>query len=526
MKIAAAAAVIALVSSIACAAETDAQGAAVDTLREEIAISGILERLGSAPFPEVIVIRNVRIVDPVDRTVKDGQSIIASLGVIYWIGDAASEPDSGDATIVEGGGKFAAPGLTDMHIHTESASDWLLNIANGVTTVREMGGFPWMLAARERVGADRLLAPSMYVAGTIINFVPLEGYAVTPKDVFSARRVVRQQRACGNDFIKVHNFVPQRIFDAVADEAKRENMDLVGHAPRRIEVRYAADRGMRTIEHLKGWLNDGTLKLGDTDYAAAKRADLWVTPTFYAYRNFDTAERMKEMAAAPEARFVPARKRKAWAETAAVAEDADAAAREAGPIRRAIVKALVAEQAQFLAGTDAANYPFQVMGFALIDEMQLLEDAGVPKDEVLKAATVSPAAAMRAGDDFGRIARGMRADVVLLEQNPLDNVAAYEKNEGVIVRGRWLERAKLDAALDELAGVYADGVKTPRPKKGWAEALADKADRAVRGGFVFNARILREAADALRAAGEKSAAARIEDLAITPTSGPCAAEVR
>jgi hypothetical protein len=112
---------------------------------------------------------------------------------------------------------------------------------------------------------------------------------------------------------------------------------------------------------------------------------------------------------------------------------------------------------------------------------------------------------------------------VLLGENPLDDVAAaYAANEGVMLRGRWLSREALDPALEKLAALYADDA--PRSKAKPA-AVAEAAEAAVRNGFVFNARILAEAANALRAAGEKDAADRIAALRIAPDVGPCAAEV-
>lgn len=505
----------------------DANDLAVAVLREEIAIAGILAELEAAAVPQVTILRDVRVVDPLDRSVRDRQSVIVSLGSIYWVGDRSSEPDVGEAAIVDAGGRFAAPGLVDMHVHTESASGWLLNIATGVTAIREMGGFPWMLAARESAAADRLVAPTMYVAGTIINYAPLGGYAVTPRDTFSARRVVRQQRACSFDFIKVHNVVPVRLFDAIADEARRENVDLVGHVPHTITVRHAVEHGMRTMEHLKGFLDDRTLKMGDADYGAAKRPDVWVTPALYAMLRFESPERLQERMRAPEARFVPARTRTAWADVATAPEDSGVRlGREALALMREIVKSLVANDANFLAGTDAANYPFQVMGFALAEELRLLLDAGVPVDEVFTAATTAPAAAMRAEGDFGRILKGMRADIVLLDKNPLDDIGAYRTNAGVMLRGRWLERSALDAALEDLTNIYADDAAPARATKARAKGLADRAEEAVRSGFVFNARILAEASDALRAAGDQASASRLAALAIVPVAGPCAAEIR
>lgn len=498
---------------------------ALQALAEEIAIARILHDLAPEPPPELVVLRNVRVVDPIDRGVRDNQSIISSLGVIIYVGDTSSEPELEGAQIVDGGGRFAAPGLTDMHIHTESASGYLLNLANGVTSVREMDGFPWMLAVRDAVNNDRMLAPTSYVAGTILNFAPLGGYAIVVRDTVSARRVVRQQAACGYDFIKVHNLMPVRLFDAIAAESRSVGLDLVGHVPQRMNVRHAAEQGMRTMEHLKGWLDDRTLTLGDSDYAAAQTPNLWVTPTMYGYRNYDTPEAMRALLRGPAAAYVPARTRAEWeAFTQTSAERGFQLNLNAAPLRRQIMTALVAQNARFLAGTDASNYPLQTMGFALLDELRLLRAAGVPEEQVWRAATTEAAAAMRAEQDFGRIVRGMRSDIVLLDRNPLDGAAdAYAQNHGVMVRGRWLERAALDSAMAALTALYT---RNETPRFGDAARLADTAEAAAARGFVFNARILNEAASAMRRNRHEAAADRLVGLAITPDSGACAATVQ
>lgn len=512
----------------AARAQSHEDAAAWRALDEELAIAGMLRRLHAAPAPEIVIVRNVRVADPVERTVRDGQSIVISLGRIVEIVPAAEEPRIEEALIVEGGGLFAAPGLADMHIHSESASSYLLNLANGVTTVREMGGFPWMLAARDAVNNDRMLGPTSYVAGTILNYAPLEGYAVIVQDAVTARRVVRQQAACGYDFIKVHNLMPQRVFDAVAAESRRAGLDLVGHVPHFMRVRHAAEQGMRTMEHLKGWLNDRTLTPGDDDYAAAALAELWVTPTAYATRHYAEPDAMEAMRTGPAARYAPARTRALWAEFMETASTPGFALHlDAHEHRGAIMRRLIGEGARFLAGTDAANYPFQTMGFALLEELRLLREAGVPEDQVLRAATSEAAAAMRAERDFGRIAPGMRADIVLLARNPLDGAhAAYSENEGVMVRGRWLERAALDRALADLAELYAEERAAPRLSRANADAAARAAAAFVENGFVFSAAVLHNAAAALRRAGHNAAADRLAALAVAPLSGSCAAITR
>jgi imidazolonepropionase-like amidohydrolase len=499
---------------------------ALQALEEEIAIAGILDRLRT-PILDVAILRNVTVVDPVDRRRAEGQSIVVADGRIAWVGDLGAEPHVAGATVIDGQGRYAAPGLTDMHIHSESASSWLLNLANGVTTIREMDGFPWMLAAREAVNNDRLLGPTSYVAGTIINFDPLGGYAVTPRDAVNARRVVRQQAACGYDFIKIHNVVPLSIFDAVAEQAAREGMDLVGHVPQEIPVRYAIEHGMRTMEHLKGFLNDRNLQIGDTDYDAADNPAVWVTPTLSAYLADEPRDQYPALLHAPEARYVPMRVRLDWEQVLHAPEDAGTRLHRDARLRmRQIIRALVPAHAHFLAGTDAANYPFQVMGFVLFRELRMLGEAGVPADELLRAATSSPAAAMRAEHDFGRIRPGMRADIVLLDRDPLGDPLAYEHNSGVMARGRWLSREAIDGALAELAALYARNAVPRIATAAEADLLARRARNAAGRGFVFNPRVIAEAAAALRHAGRDAAADRLAALAVAPTSGACAAIVR
>ena len=215
---------------------------ALHILQQDIRIAELLRSLQRGAEHGLIVIRNVQLVDAVAETVTPGQSLIVRNDVIDWMGNAAKEPQVSGAAVIDGGGRYLAPGLVDMHVHSSSAGGWLLDLANGVTAVRDMGGFPWLLRFRESVSARRILAPVVYLAGPIINGEPLGGYAVMPRNVLDARRIVRQQAACGYDFIKVHNILSLPMLEAIADEASKLGMDLVGHVPHDISVRNAVDR--------------------------------------------------------------------------------------------------------------------------------------------------------------------------------------------------------------------------------------------------------------------------------------------
>ena len=162
--------------------------------------------------------KDVRIVDPVAGAVVPSRSIVVEDGRIVRVGDARDgSPETSDTTIIDGHGRYLSPGLTDTHVHSSSAASWLLDLSNGITGVRDMAGFPWMLKARENVSAGRMLAPSLAVAGPLINAFPVEGYAVVIMSPLEARRTVRQQAACGYDFIKVCNVLSLPVFDAVAE---------------------------------------------------------------------------------------------------------------------------------------------------------------------------------------------------------------------------------------------------------------------------------------------------------------------
>jgi imidazolonepropionase-like amidohydrolase len=336
--------------------------------------------------------------------------------------------------------------------------------------------------------------------------------------------MVRQQAACGYDFVKVWNIVPQPMFDAIAAEAHVVGMDVVGHVPHDISVRHAAQAGMRTMEHLKGFLNDATLKLGDTDYAAAVDGPpLWITPTLYANRARPHGDEARRVLADPRYRYVPLRQRLSWMRLADQPEsNSNVLMREAQPILAEIMNKLEAEHAHFLAGTDSASFPFQVRGFGLLEELALLHRDGLTPREALCAATSEPARAMRDPHSFGLIENGMRADLVLLDVNPLDDIGGMSENVGVMVHGLWLARAEIDAALVRLAAIYAEPDEPVAITRATVGVLLAKLKSPSGRGFVFAAGEIEAAAEASGSAGSTESVAAVRGFAFIPTGWPCA----
>jgi aryl carrier-like protein len=503
----------------------DSQGQmALHIVQQDVAIAEVLQGLRKDAPHGVLAFRNVRVVDPITERASGAQTVVVSDDRIVWIGDHAKEPGMAQlAKEIDGTGFYISPGLADMHVHSSSAAAWLLDLSNGVTTVREMAGFPWMLDAREKIKAGLMLGPTLAVAGPLINNFPLEGYAVVIKDPLDGRRSVRQQAACGYDFIKVWNVVPEPIFDAVAEQSRLEGMDLIGHVPQGISIPHAVQLGMRTMEHLKGFINDRTLQRGETDYSSLAGKDVWNTPTLYAGRAAARGQEARSYLNSSEMQYVPLRKREQWEELLTKPEEpVDKLRNDARLIMKEIVGELNAVHAHFLAGTDSDKYPFQVAGFALVDELYLLHDAGLSGGETIRSATTEAALAMREPDEFGQIRTGMRADFVLLDTDPLVDLSAFRRNRGVMAHGFWLARKELDVVLAKLARIYAEHDEDTAYSENAIRSTLERVESLNRLGVILDSSELMALVGQLRKDGYTADADRFEALANVPKGGPCA----
>src|SRR5262245_53439854 len=209
----------------------------------------------AAQAPSAIVFRNVTTV-PMDRDrIAAGQTVVVRGSLIETVGPAASTPAPAGAVVIDGTGRFLAPGLTDMHVHLpgpaapvgRAEDELFLYVANGVTTVRSMAGFDNHLRLRERVDAGDVIGPRLILAGP-----GLDGERVkSPED---GEREVRQQKARGYDLVKILPGLSLASYDAIIRTAHEVNITAAGHVPPDVGVRHVIDSGQSTIEHLDGYL--------------------------------------------------------------------------------------------------------------------------------------------------------------------------------------------------------------------------------------------------------------------------------
>src|SRR6185503_3143250 len=166
-------------------------------------------------------------------------------------------PVPSGAAVVDGKGRFLVPGFADMHVHLYTEGDVLTYVANGVTTVRNMAGDATHLEFRRRVADGDMIGPRIVTAGPVIETGSLSHPDnVLLTDPASARREVERQRAAGYDFIKVYNRMTPEVYASVIAAAKEFNMPVVGHVPFEVGLRGALAARQRSIEHVRGYIQE------------------------------------------------------------------------------------------------------------------------------------------------------------------------------------------------------------------------------------------------------------------------------
>ena len=430
---------------------------ALTGVAEEARVVALLEELTRRERPAAIAFVGVNVVSPADGSVQRDQTVVVRDGRFAAVGPTAATPVPRGVLVVHATGQWLVPGLTDMHIHSlVSNRQKLLNLVNGVTTVRDMDGFPHLLAERAAIADHRLLAPSMLVAGTILNAAPMEGYARVVTSESEVRAAIREQKAAGYDFIKVHNVMPPDLYRVVLDEARQAGLDVVGHVPHDVLLADAIPGGQRTLEHFKGYILDRDLTLTTEDYVGLTRGrTVWNCPTLYATRSGVSHAELEELIAhAEEMRYVPRSEIRRW--RAEVKATRDAGSETIRTLAATIFRELHAVHARFLTGTDSGGgYTAHVPGFSLQHELEAMDSLGMSPGEVLEASTTEAAIATRREREFGAIAPALRADALLLGADPLASLAPLRSPDGVLVNGTWLPRTVLDDIRTRLAGIYA-----------------------------------------------------------------------
>lgn len=458
-----------------------------------------------------VAFNHVTVVDVVEGSLVRDQMVRVSAGRIVEVRPAAGARIPKAVRVVDATGKFLIPGLWDMHTHLLGGVPpgcpevtFPLAVAHGVMGIREVGSYLDILYAwREEVESGRMVGPRIVGTGNLIDGVPpvYPGIATVSRTAIEARQTVDLLSRRGADFVKAYEMLRRDTFFALVEQAKKDGLAVVAHVPLAVLAGEASDAGVRSFEHLRNiefacsreadtllaeriaLLEAGVGRAGselrseihtaqrtrafdtyDAERCTALLRKLaangtWQTPTlFLNTRELRRPDLRDDVQAA--LRWVPDRQRTEWeAWTKRVSDlkpEAAAAIKRWANWQVQLVRRMNEEHVGLLAGTDVAT-PWTVPGLALHDELSALVEAGLTPLEALRAATLNPARYFDKTSEFGAVAPGMVADLVLIDGDPLADIRNARRISSVVVNGRYLDRQTLDAMLAKAERLARDG---------------------------------------------------------------------
>jgi imidazolonepropionase-like amidohydrolase len=419
-----------------------------------------------------LVIRNVSVI-PMDREeVLRGQTVVVRDGVIESVGAAPARLPPG-ATIVDGSGRYLIPGLAELHAHVAGVGNnpriLSLFALHGVTTARGMLGAPAHLALRDSLNSGLLLGPRLITSGPSFS-----GPALTPE---AAAQRVREQKAAGYDLLKIHPGLTRATFDAMAATADEVGIRFSGHVPLDVGLERALEARFHTIDHLDGFMEallrpgaplapaqGGWFGLNLVPYVDMSRlpelvqqvraAGVAMVPTQTLMEFFANEMSGDYLVAREDYRYWIPGQVEQWRQQ----KNERLASPETPPptqraryneIRRELIRALHDGGVPILLGSDAPQV-WNVPGFATHRELAEYVAAGLTPYQALRTGTVNIATHLGEAGRSGVVRPGARADLILLDANPLADIGNTMRIHGVVVQGRWIGPEERQRLLDAL----------------------------------------------------------------------------
>lgn len=423
-----------------------------------------------------LVIKDVHVLTMENEQIQSNQTIIIEDGVIQWIGPDSEADYPSNSAIVEGD-YYVMPGLAEMHAHIPSSGQGreamentlALYLSQGLTTIRGMLGDPAHLELRDQANNSDLLSPRIFTSGPSFN-------GNTATDPETTRQMVRDQAEAGYDLLKLHPGITLENFNALADEANEQGIEFSGHISEGISLVRSLEAGQKTIEHFDKYMEFLTgdaekenasviyfgyeetprvdLSLIDEAAQITNEADAWVVPTNTLLENvFNPDLSVEEMREWPGMEYLSEDLVNGWSNFVRSNRNSpdynEELAQEYLNIRKQLTLALHEHGNRILLGADAPQI-FNPPGFAAHRELELLVESGLTPFEAIQTGTINVGRYLGEEETVGKVAEGYRADLILLDTNPLNSIPFQNHIEGVIYRGNYLDRGELDSILDGL----------------------------------------------------------------------------
>jgi imidazolonepropionase-like amidohydrolase len=444
---------------------------------------------------KALVFDHVTVIDTAAAKSLPDMTVVIAGETIAALGKSGKVKIPAGASVINAGGTFLIPGLWDMHTHAFMSQDDAefmpaQFVASGVLGIRDVhGNLDATLRARSEIQSGKRIGPRIYCSGPMIDGpIPNSPGFPSAKTPGDARRMAQWRKAAGVDFIKVYSRLTRDEFLAIADEARRLGIPFSGHVPPSVTAAEASDAGQRAFEHILG-VEFGVSsredelrrkqevtypfefpdaealrqsydpKKAEALYACFVKNNSWMVPTLVviqALSRMGTPLRTDD----PRLERLPPYLREFWTmEIPGFDSRQQANLKDLYSFYRKLTVDMHRAGVPILAGSDTPN-PKVFPGTSLHEELQLLVEAGLTPMEALRSATFHAARFLGLLGSYGTIAQGKTADLVLLEADPLADIANTLKIEAVVQGGRFLDKAAIQGLWGESKAAAARSKRT------------------------------------------------------------------
>ena len=404
--------------------------------------------------PARFAIQGVTIIDVESGERVGDQTVVVTGNRITEVGPSA-QVNAARMRVIEGSGRFLIPGMWEMHAHAlqhygvdyaYGMDAFQLFIANGVTGVRDAGSaMDQVVAGRRRIAETGVAAPRIFAAGPILEgngqsrFAPFTKVVTTPEE---GRLAVTALRDAGADWVKIHNALTRETYLAVAEEAAIWAIHFSGHVPEDVTMVEAAVAGQTSLEHLGAVFAYCTASRGqrvsiDREKCEAGLSELSLIGTFLGPTLVSAAPLTASDPRASEDRlqYIKPSKVATWAP---LPDAAPTDRQDRYELSQELTRMASDAGVRLIVSTDTGG-AYRVPGFASIDELVELVNAGVSTIDALRAGTLYPVMSLGLEDSLGTVEAGKLADLVLLEGDPLADIRNLRRIAAVVSDGRVFE---------------------------------------------------------------------------------------
>ena len=402
------------------------------------------------------LITNVNIVPMTSDTVLTNKMILIEEGRISAIQDNI---DNQNYDLIDAEGKYLLPGLSDMHVHVWDNFELGLYLSYGVTNIRNLWGMPMHLRMKKAIEEDQLIGPTFFTAGPKLTgpeFMGDDNLQLFSEE--EAKQKVRSYHERGYDFIKTYYGLTPDLFDAIIEQSAELNMDIVSHPSPKVPYDYHLNRQIKSIEHTEDIIQQplnyqlDSTKLLEVIDQLSKVDHNSFSPTLMSYYNIYRFLTEDNILASEQVNYMNSLIKKTdskgqfdrWQGTKSEDPAIVGRIKDQHDFHLLIIHKLHKAGVRIISSTDA-GIGITVPGYSLHEEFALYQQAGLSNFEILQTSTIHAAQTHEKMRDLGSIEKGKLANMILVESNPLQDLTTLKRPTKVFVKGRMLDRKKLDS---------------------------------------------------------------------------------